>query len=113
MQLSRNAVLALCTAVLVLTSASITVFSLCLPWIEREFGWSRAVSTIPYPVAMVAWGISAPLLGKAPDDYGARPVMLGGIVGMAAGFLGMGLAQNLWQLALCFGVLTASPWAPA
>ncbi|HEY7062821.1 MAG TPA: MFS transporter [Chloroflexota bacterium] len=106
MQLSRNAVLALCTAVLVLTSASITVFSLCLPWIEREFGWPRAVSTIPYTVAMIAWGISAPLLGKLADDHGARPVMLGSIVGMATGFLGMGFAQNLWQLALCFGVLT-------
>jgi MFS family permease len=105
MQLPRNTVLALCTAVLVLTSASITVFSLCLPWDEREFGWPRAVSTIPYTVAMVAWGISAPLLGKLADDHGARPVMLGGIVVMGAGFLGMGLSQSLWQLVLCFGVL--------
>jgi MFS family permease len=106
MQLSRNAVLALCTAVLVLTSASITVFSLCLPWVEREFGWPRAVSTIPYTVAMVAWGVSAPILGKLADDHGTRPVMLGGIITMATGFLGMGLAQNLWQLAVAFGVLT-------
>jgi MFS family permease len=108
MQLSRNAVLGLCTGVLVLTSASITVFSLCLPWIEREFGWPRAISTLPYTVAMVAWGISAPLLGKLADDHGTRPVMLGGIVAMATGFLGMGLSQNLWQLALCFGVLTGT-----
>jgi MFS family permease len=108
MQLSRNAVLALCTSVLVLTSASITVFSLCLPWIEREFGWPRAMSTIPYTVAMVAWGISSPLLGKLADDHGTRPVMLSGIVAMATGFLGMGLSQNLWQLSLCFGLLTGT-----
>jgi MFS family permease len=108
MQLSRNAVLAMATAVLVLTSASITVFSLCLPWIEREFGWPRAISTLPYTVAMIAWGVSAPILGKLADDHGVRPVMLGGIVAMATGFLGMGLAQDLIQLSVAFGVLTGT-----
>ena len=58
-QLSRKAVLAVTTGVLVLTSASFTAFSLFLHPIEVDFGWSRATVTLPYMIAMVAWGISA------------------------------------------------------
>ena len=53
MQLSSNAVLALCTGVVVLTSACLTCFSLFLPAFETEFGWSRATATLPYTIAMV------------------------------------------------------------
>jgi MFS family permease len=108
MHLSRVTVLATCTFVLLLTSAGITGFGLFLPFIEAEFGWSRSMVTVPYTVAMVVWGISSPVLGKLADDHGARPVMLGGIVLMASGFLGMGLAQDLWQLSLAFGVLVGT-----
>jgi MFS family permease len=108
MQLSRKAVLALTTSVLVLTSASFTNFSLLLHPIEVDFGWARATATLPYMVAMVTWGISSPFFGKLADDHGVRPVMLSGIVIMATGFLGMALAQNLWQLTLAFGVLVGA-----
>src|SRR5581483_3699077 len=77
------------------------------------FGWSRAMVTLPYTVAMVAWGISSPLFGKLADDRGARPVMLLGIVLMAAGFLGMGLAENLWQLCVAFGLLAGTAMGAA
>ncbi len=113
MQLSRNAVLALVTITLVLTSASMTAFSLFLPFIEREFDWSRAMVTLPYTLAMVAWGISSPIFGKLADDRGARPVILGGIVLMATGFLVMGLAQTLWQLCLAFGLLIGTAMGAA
>ena len=100
--------LGLCTAVLLLTSVASASFSLFLPAIEAEFHWSRVLATLPYTVAMVAWGLSSPLFGKLADDYGTRPVILGGIVFMAAGFFGMGLAQNLWQLLLTFGLLVGA-----
>lgn len=105
MHVSRTAVLGLGTLVLLLTSVSTTAFSLFMPSMELEFGWSRAVSTIPFTVAMAAWGISAPLFGKMADDYGTRPVILSGIVMMAAGFLGVGLAQDLLQFTLAFGLM--------
>ena len=100
--------LGLCTAVLLLTSVASASFSLFLPAIEAEFHWSRVLATLPYTVAMVAWGLTSPLFGKLADDYGTRPVILGGIVFMAAGFFGMGLAQNLWQLLLTFGLLVGA-----
>lgn len=96
--------LGLCTVVLLLTSVASASFSLFLPAIEAEFHWSRVLATLPYTLAMVAWGLSSPLCGKLADDYGTRPVILGGILVMAAGFFGMGLARNLWQLSLSFGL---------
>lgn len=105
MQLSRTSVLLLCSAVVMMTSTGVSSFSLLLPPIEAEFGWSRAMATVPYMVAMIGWGAGAVLFGKLADDFGARPVVLGGILLMAAGFLGMGLSQNLWQLSLSYGVM--------
>ena len=61
--------------------------------------------TVPYMVAMIGWGTGAVLFGKLADDLGARRVILAGICLMAAGFVGMSLSQNLWQLSLSYGVL--------
>ncbi|MFQ5850124.1 MAG: MFS transporter [Candidatus Binatia bacterium] len=105
MQLSRNIALGLCTAVVMMTSIGMSSFSLFLPPIEAEFGWSRVIVTVPYMVAMIAWGAGAVLFGKLAGDFGARPVVLGGIPLMAAGFLGMALSQNLWQLSLSYGIM--------
>ena len=105
MQLSRNSVLLLCSAVVMMTSTGMSSFSLFLPPIEAEFGWSRAMATVPYMVAMIGWGAGAVLFGKLADDFGARRVVVGGILLMSAGFLGMGLSQNLWQLSLSYGVM--------
>ena len=104
MQLSRNIVLGLCAAVVMMTSIGMSSFSLFLPSIEREFGWSRMIVTVPYTVAMIGWGAGAVLFGKLADDFGARLVVLAGIPLMAVGFLGMGISQNLWQLSLSYGV---------
>ena len=88
-----------------MTSIGMSTFSLFLPPIEREFGLSRSLATLPYVVAMLGWAAGAITFGKLADDRGARPVVLTGILLMAAGFAGMGLSRNLWQLSLTYGVL--------
>ncbi len=105
MQRSRTTVLLLCAAVVTITSIGMSTFSLFLRPIEAEFGWSRSMGTVPYMIAMMGWAAGAVLFGKLADDYGARPVVLGGILLMSAGFFGMGLSQNLWQLSLSYGVM--------
>lgn len=91
--------------VVVITSISMNSFSLFLKPIEATFGWSRTVATLPYMFGMLGWGVGGVLFGKLADDYGTRPVILGGILLMAAGFLGMSLSQTLWQLSLTFGIM--------
>jgi MFS family permease len=105
MRLSRNIVLLLCAGVVIMTSIGMNSFSLFLRPIEAGFGWSRTVVTIPYMFGMLGWGVGGVLFGKLADDLGARPVILGGILLMAAGFFGMGLSQNLWQLSFSYGIM--------
>jgi MFS family permease len=104
MNLSRYAILFLCTAVATMTSIGMSTFSLFLPPIEKEFGLTRSMVTLPYMVAMLGWAAGALTFGKLADDRGSRPVVLIGIALMGTGFAGMGLSQNLWQLSLTYGV---------
>ena len=104
MKLSRYSILFLCTAVATMTSIGMSTFSLFLPPIEKEFGLSRSMVTLPYMVAMLGWAAGALTFGKLADDRGSRSVVLIGIALMAIGFAGMGLSQNLWQLSLSYGV---------
>ena len=105
MRPSRTTILLACVVVVTLTSIGMSTFSLFLPPIEMEFGWSRTMVTVPYMVAMIGWAVGAVLCGKLADDFGTRGVILAGIVLMSAGFLGMSLSRNLWQLLLSYGVM--------
>jgi MFS family permease len=105
MKISRTTVLLLSTAVVSMTSIGMSSFSLFLRPMEADFGWSRAMVTLPYMFAMLGWRAGAVLFGKPADDYGARRVILGGILLMAAGFFGMSLSLNVWQLSLTYGLM--------
>ena len=105
MPLSRNIVLLLCAGVVTITSISMNSFSLFLRPIEVDFGWSRTVATVPYMFGMLGWGIGGVVFGKLADDLGARRVILTGILLMAAGFFGMSVSQNLWQLSFSYGII--------
>ena len=87
-----------------MTSIGMSTFSLFLPPIEKEFGLSRSMVTLPYMVAMLGWAAGALTFGKLADDRGSRLVVLIGIALMGVGFAGMGMSQNLWQLSLSYGV---------
>lgn len=104
MKLSRKSILFLCTVVATMTSIGMSTFSLFLPPIEKEFALTRSLVTVPYMVAMLGWAVGALTFGKLADDLGSRPVILIGIALMGAGFAGMGLSQNLWQMSLTYGV---------
>ena len=105
MNLSRNSILWLCTAAATITSISMNTFSLFLPPIEHEFTVSRSLATVPYMVAMLGWGAGGILFGKLAGDLGPRPVIIGGILLMASGYVGMGWSGNLWQLSLTYGLM--------
>ena len=87
MKLSRNLVLLLCAAVVTITSIGMNSFSLFLKPIEAGFGWSRTMVTVPYMFGMLGWGVGGVLFGKLADDFGARRVILGGILPHGGRFL--------------------------
>src|SRR5262250_121365 len=45
-----------------------------------------------------------PVAGSLADRRGTRPVILGGILCSTLGFIIIGTAQSLWQIAIGFGV---------
>ena len=66
MKISRTTVLLLSTAVVTMTSIGMSSFSLFLRPMEADFGWSRAMVTLPYMFAMLGWGARAVCLASSP-----------------------------------------------
>jgi len=71
----------------------------------REFGWTRAVTTGAFGLAMLLEGFGGMFMGRMNDRFGARWVVT--ICGL---FMGMGLLlmariSQSWQLYLYYGVM--------
>lgn len=75
-----------------------------LPPLIEEFSGSAASAGIWNGVLVALWAlmqfVASPIIGSLSDRYGRRPVLLLSIAGMAADWLLMALAPNLWWLAV-------------
>jgi len=75
-----------------------------------DFGTSIAVAGQLAAATFITWGITAPLVGPISDTYGRRPVLLIGVLLMALGVLGSGVAwsySSLLALRLITGIGSA------
>ena len=76
-----------------------------LPAIQAEFGVARADASLPFTMVMVGFAGGGVLMGRLGDRYGiAVPLALGAVL-MAAGYIAVGFAPNLWLVALAHGLL--------
>lgn len=73
--------------------------------ITLEQGWSREFFGLAIALQNLAWGLSQPLAGVAADLYGARRVLVAGVVLYALGLAGMALAPGPWLFAASAGLL--------
>jgi MFS family permease len=89
--------LLLCT----LGSAGMWTYVVSLPAVQSEFGVVRADATLPFTMAMVGFGTGNALLGRLTDRIGIFAPILFGIALIGAGYIGSGLAPNLWMLSAC------------
>ena len=62
-----------------------------------EFGWSRALYTMPMSIGSFLGGLAALLVGPVMDRHGARWVMAAAIALMGLTFVLMGAVQELWH----------------
>ena len=69
-----------------------------LPLYAERFGASPLIIGLLLSSYSAMQALCAPLLGKLSDRVGRRPVLLISLLGTAAGFLLMGLANTLWLL---------------
>lgn len=81
----------------------IPISSLFVEPFQQAHGWSRG--EIAYVQSVVAFtALAAPLIGRASDGWGVRPVLLTAISIMAAGYVAMAFMTD--SLALFFAIFT-------
>lgn len=73
-----------------------------LPALIEEFSGSNASAGVWNGILVALWAgaqfLASPVIGSLSDRYGRRPVILISVAGMAADWVLMALAPNLWWL---------------
>lgn len=98
----------LATAVLPATIGGVGMWSVvvvALPAIQADFGVDRAAASLPYTLAMLGFGGGGVLMGRLADRFGIVVPLVLGTIALALGYLGVGHAPNLTQVALAHGVI--------
>jgi MFS family permease len=76
-----------------------------LPAMQVDFGVDRAAASLPYTLTMLGFGGGGILMGRLADRFGVAVPAVIGTVCLAAGYIAVGLAASLWQVALAYGLL--------
>ena len=93
-------------AVMVFTSTGIRhAVGPFLKPIVADLGVDRASFSLVIALGLFLYGVVQPWTGALVDRIGARPVTVGGTILLAAALALTSRAQNLWQLALTYGVM--------
>lgn len=80
-------------------------FGVFLPFLNEEFGFSRAMGSSIFSLRSFVLAFSLTLAGKLVDKYDPRKVVLAGGIIAALGVFSSGLATKGWQLYLTYGLL--------
>jgi MFS transporter, DHA1 family, tetracycline resistance protein len=101
---SRTASMPFILAAVVIDMLAIGLIIPVLPGMVGSYTTSPTDQVFWYGVITFTFGlanfIAAPVLGALSDQYGRRPVLLLGFLGLAISFFGTALASSLWVLVL-------------
>jgi MFS family permease len=76
-----------------------------LPAIQADFGVARADASLPYTLAMIGFACGGVVMGRLADRFGIAVPLALGSVSLGLGYLGVGYASTLIQVALAHGLL--------
>lgn len=100
----RKAVIAFIFVTAVLDIVAMGIIIPVFPVLIEEFTGSNAEAGWINGVFVALWAgmqfVASPVIGSLSDRYGRRPVILLSCIGLAADYVLMALAPNLWWLAL-------------
>jgi MFS family permease len=104
---SPYAWLRLATAVLLSTIGGVGMWSVvvALPAIQADFGVARADASLPYTLAMLAFGGGGVLMGRFADRFGITMPLTLGTLALALGYAAVGQSASLTQVALAHGLI--------
>lgn len=101
---THRAALAFIFVTAVLDIVAMGIIIPVLPGLIEEFVGSNARAGIINGVFIALWAamqfVCSPIIGSLSDQYGRRPVILISCAGLAADYVLMALAPDLWWLAL-------------
>jgi len=80
-------------------------FSVFYTPIQREFGWSSAVTSGAVSLSRLEGGVEGPVVGYLVDRYGARRLLAIGVVMTGLGFIAMLYVDSVLMLYLVYGGL--------
>jgi MFS family permease len=104
---TAKAWLRLGVAVLLSTIGGVGMWSMvvALPAIQADFGVARADATLPYTLAMLGFAGGGVLMGRLADRFGVAVPLALGALALGLGYLAVGQASTLWQVAIAHGLL--------
>jgi MFS family permease len=103
--IARNTVLCLGLSQLILWGITYYLIGGFGELIVADLNWSRDAVYGGFAVALVAMGLTSPVVGRAIDRHGGRKVMIAGSLVSALGCAGLALSHDLWSYYLCWIVL--------
>src|SRR6478609_7620003 len=104
---SRYAWLRLATVVALSAVGGVGMWSVvvALPAIQADFGVDRAAASLPYTLAMIAFGGGGIVTGRLADRFGVALPLVLGTLALALGYLAAGHAASLTQVALAHALI--------
>jgi len=72
--------------------------------LQENMGWSPASVTLAYSMSSIIGAVVAPFSGMATDRYGARKVILVGVVFFFLGAMITGAATQVWHIWISYGI---------
>lgn len=91
-------------------------FGVFVKAIHDDVGWTRTQLSVPYALYVFLYSALSGGTGVITDRRGPRIAIAGGGVMLALGYVLFGIAQQLWQIYLVFGVIAAcgmsAAWVP-
>lgn len=114
---SAKAWLRLGVAVTLSTIGGVGMWSVvvALPAIQAEFGVGRADASLPFTLVMIGFACGGVAMGRLADRFGIAMPLTIGTVALCLGYLAVGQASSLWQVALAhlmIGLGCSSTFAP-
>src|SRR5687767_14760322 len=82
-------------------------FSVFLVPLLEEFGWSRGLAAGAFSLSAVVQGLLSPAIGALVDRFGARRLILWGVVALGTSSVLGSRIDAVWHLYVVTGVLTA------
>lgn len=73
--------------------------------LEKQFGWTRADTSMVFTIAVIVFALSFVLAGRIQDKIGPLPCSLAGGILVSLGFFLCSYTTSLTWLYVCFGVI--------